>query len=208
MSRLYYRSRIVVLPIEKICVATRGAGRGMRSRVAMQFDSASIFAVYRVQQRRVPQPPSLRVAGPNHSACRNKLRHSRVNFQAQYQAFVRFAVASSAALFKPSRSITTCLLEPFTRTGSRRQDPAIRISPREFWPSPVASTGPATLDRRCGRNVVVPGGYSKLFFAMATGLYEGKYRPKTARRTPARSSFGVPASSSPARVNSASTSVL
>src|SRR3954463_11922863 len=37
-------------------------------------------------------------AGPNHSACQNKLRFSRVSLQAQYQAFVRFAVTSSAAL--------------------------------------------------------------------------------------------------------------
>jgi hypothetical protein len=38
------------------------------------------------------------LAGPNHSAWQNKLRFSCVSFQAQYQAFVRVAVAISAAV--------------------------------------------------------------------------------------------------------------
>jgi hypothetical protein len=41
---------------------------------------------------------------------------SRVSFQAQYQAFVRFAVTSSAALSAIALN-WTCLLEPFTRGG-------------------------------------------------------------------------------------------
>jgi hypothetical protein len=43
---------------------------------------------------------------------------SRVSFQAQYQAFVRFAVGSSAALSAIALK-QTCVLEPFTRAGSR-----------------------------------------------------------------------------------------
>jgi hypothetical protein len=41
---------------------------------------------------------------------------SRVSFQAQYQAFVRFAVGSSAALSAIALK-WTCVLEPFTRGG-------------------------------------------------------------------------------------------
>jgi hypothetical protein len=39
-----------------------------------------------------------------------------VSFQAQYQAFVRFAVGSSAA-FSAIALDWTCVLEPFTRGG-------------------------------------------------------------------------------------------
>jgi hypothetical protein len=41
---------------------------------------------------------------------------SRVSFQAQYRAFVRFAVGSSAALSAIALN-WTCVLEPFTRGG-------------------------------------------------------------------------------------------
>jgi hypothetical protein len=37
-------------------------------------------------------------AGPNHSACQNKPSFFSRESQAQYQAFVRFAVVSNAAL--------------------------------------------------------------------------------------------------------------
>jgi hypothetical protein len=40
----------------------------------------------------------------------------RVSFQAQYQAFVRFAVGSGAALSAIALN-WTCVLEPFTRGG-------------------------------------------------------------------------------------------
>jgi len=42
---------------------------------------------------------------------------SSVIFQAQYQAFVRFAVGSCAALLKAIALKRTCVLEPFTRGG-------------------------------------------------------------------------------------------
>src|SRR3977135_219065 len=54
----------------------------------------------------------------------------RVIFQAQYQAFVRFAVGGSAALSAIALK-WTCVLEPFTRGG---------LSLSELWPSPTAST--------------------------------------------------------------------
>ena len=48
----------------------------------------------------------------------------------------------------------------------------------------------ANPDRCYGRNVVVPGGYSKRFFCVPIGLYRGNLRPATARRMPARSALG------------------
>jgi hypothetical protein len=48
----------------------------------------------------------------NDSACQNKPGFSCVSLQAQYQAFVRFAVASSAALSAIALN-STSVLEPF-----------------------------------------------------------------------------------------------
>ena len=62
------------------------------------------------------------------------------------------------------------------------------------------STGPATLDRCCERNVVAPGEYSKCFFCIPIGHYGGNFRPATARRMPARSAFGGRSSINPAAV--------
>jgi hypothetical protein len=62
---------------------------------------------------------------------------------------------------------------------------------------PLLPTGPATLDRCCGRNVVAPGEYSKGFFCVPIGLYRGIFRPATARAMPARSALGAPAGVNP-----------
>jgi hypothetical protein len=75
------------------------------------------LAVMRVEQRRIPQPPADIAGRTNSFTCRNKVRLFCVISEAQYQAFVRFAVASSAALSAIALNLT-CLLEPFTRTGS------------------------------------------------------------------------------------------
>lgn len=137
-------------------------------------------------------------AGPNHSACQNKPRFCES--QAQYPAFVRFAVASSAAL----SAIALKVGPGFWNLSLGR---ALLFLKRTLA-STVASTGPATLDRRCGRNVVVPEQYSKRFFCVPIGLYRGKYRPVTARRIPARSNFGGPAGTNPAAVSNPWTSPL
>lgn len=105
-------------------------------------------------------PRRIAPARPKSSARYTKPRLSRVNLQAQYQAFVRFAVASSAALSAIALD-RTCLLEPFTRAGSRAENSGLH-------PHPPA--GPGTLDRCCGRNVVAPEGYSKRFFKVQSGF--------------------------------------
>jgi hypothetical protein len=89
-----YRSQIVV-----VIVVALEAGRAARSRIAMQFNAASILPYVAFNKDAFPNRQGTMLAGPNHSARqRSKLRFSSVNFQAQYPAFVRFAVASSAAL--------------------------------------------------------------------------------------------------------------
>lgn len=165
-------------------------------RIAVQFKSASNFAACRVQQRRVPQLPA--VCQPDQIIQPAKTSPGFVNLKRNIR--LSFALRSRAAqLSQPSRSVKTSLLEPFTRAGSCSQ---------ETLASTVASTGPATLDRRCGRNVVVPEQYSKRFFCVPIGLYRGKSRPVTARPIPARSAFGGPASANPAAVINLSTSPL
>jgi hypothetical protein len=81
----------------------------------VQFKSASNFAVCRVQQRRVPQLPAVASRTKSFSLPKQAQVFSRES-QAQYQAFVRFAVASSAALSAIALK-WTWLLEPFTRGG-------------------------------------------------------------------------------------------
>jgi hypothetical protein len=89
-----YRSQIVV-----VTIAALEAGRAARSRIAMQFNAASILPYVAFNKDAFPNRQGTMLAGPNHSARqRSKLRYSRVNIQAQYPAFVRFAGTSSAAL--------------------------------------------------------------------------------------------------------------
>ncbi len=111
-----------------------------------------------------------------------------VSLQAQYQAFVRFAVESSTA--SAIALNWTCVLEPFTRRALVSRTLAFARTP----------TGPITLDRCCGRNVVAPGQYSKRFFCVPIGLYRGILRPATALWMPARSALGAPAGVNPAAV--------
>jgi hypothetical protein len=151
------------------------------------------FANHRVQQRRVPQQPTFVPAGPNHSARQSRpssycVSVSCVSLQAQYQAFVRFAVESSTALAIALN--WTCVLEPFTRRALVSRTLAFTRTP----------TGPATLHRCCGRNVVAPGQYSKRFFCVPIGLYRGILRPATALWMPARSALGASEGVNPAAV--------
>jgi len=55
-----------------------------------------MFVDRRVQQRRVPQPPAL-IAGDQSFTLPKQAQLCCVSLQAQYQAFVRFAVESCTA---------------------------------------------------------------------------------------------------------------
>jgi hypothetical protein len=84
------------------------------NRNAVQFHTD--FAVRRGQQRRAPSSPA-DIAGCTESfSLPKQAQVFRVSFQTQYQAFVRFAVGSSAALSAIALN-WTCVLEPFTRGG-------------------------------------------------------------------------------------------
>ncbi|MET0710031.1 MAG: hypothetical protein ABWY82_24785 [Tardiphaga sp.] len=83
----------------------------------MQIVAAPVLPSFAFNKHAFPNRRLVVPAGPNHSTRRNKARFLCVISEAQYQAFVRFAVASSAAL-SAIALVLTCLLEPFTRTGS------------------------------------------------------------------------------------------
>ena len=169
------------------------------NRSAVEFHTD--FAVRRSQQRRVPHQPSLRrrlhqISPP----AKTSTALSRDSLSAIIR--LSFALRSEAAqLFQPSRSIDL-------RFGTFHSGRALALrtlaSTRDI-PS-GASTGPATLDRRCARNVVANGEYSKWFFCLPTRLYDGFLRPATARRMPARSALAGPSGASPAAVIKALTS--
>ena len=92
---------------------------------------------------------------------------------------------------KPSRSNGPAFWNLSLGAGSRFENSGLH---------PYASTGPATLDRCCERNVVAPGEYSKWFFCVPIGLYRGNFRPATARGMPARSALGGRSGINPAAV--------
>jgi len=87
-----------------------------RAQPAGQFNSTQISPYVAVNKDALPNSPA------NDAGCIKSIRLpkqaqvSSVSFQAQYQAFVRFAVGSSAALSAIALN-WTCVLEPFTRGG-------------------------------------------------------------------------------------------
>jgi hypothetical protein len=99
----------------------------------MQFNSASILPYVAFNKDAFPNRQGIMLAGPNHSARqRSKLKFSRVNFQAQYPAFVRFAVASSAAIqshrAQSDLPFGTFHSDGLSLAGSRQPDLADPIS--------------------------------------------------------------------------------
>ena len=63
----------------------------------------------------------------------------------------------------------TCVLEPFTRAGSRFENSGLTRN---------ISTGPVTLDRRCDRNVVAPGRIFQEVFLLQSGFMGAFYGPR------------------------------
>jgi hypothetical protein len=87
-----------------------------RDLIAVQFNSTQISPYVAVNRDALPNSPA-EIAG-----CLKSFRLPKqaqvfcVIFQAQYQAFVHFAVGSSAALSAIALK-KTCVQEPFTRGG-------------------------------------------------------------------------------------------
>ena len=156
-------------------------------RIAVQFQFHTDFAVRRGQQRRVPQQPSGRrrlhqIIPP----AKTSTGFSR-EFSSAISGFRSLCGRKQRSSLKPSRSIGPAFWNLSLGAGSRFENSGLHPQ----YPFGV-STGPATLDRCCERNVVAPGEYSKWFFCIPIGLYGGNFRPATARRMPARSALGRP----------------
>jgi hypothetical protein len=85
-------------------------------RIAVQFNSTQILSYVAVNKDTLPSSPAHTAGCTESFSLPKQAQVSRVSFQAQYQAFVRFAVGSSAA-FSAIALDWTCVLEPFTRGG-------------------------------------------------------------------------------------------
>ena len=124
-------------------------------RNATQFQTN--FAVRRGQQRRAPQQSSgCRRLHQVIPPAKTSTGFSR-EFSSAISGFRSLLRSEAAQLSKAIALNWTCVLEPFTRGGLSRFENS-GLHPQ--YPFGV-STGPATLDRCCERNVVAPGEYSK-----------------------------------------------
>jgi hypothetical protein len=190
-------------------VASPDPARVTRDLIAVHFNSTQIFAVRRSQQRRVPQQPSGR-----------RWLHQIISPAKTSTGFSRdfsSAISGFRSLCGPKqRSSLSHRAQLDLRFGTFHSGRALalrtlastrlvytRILYRVFSTGCIfygVSTGPATLDRCCERNVVAPGEYSKWFFCTPIGLYEGAFRPATARRMPARSALADLSCVNPAAV--------
>ena len=82
----------------------------------MQFDSIQILLYVAVNKDAFPNSPADAAGCIKSFRLPKQAQVFRVIFQAQCQAFVRFAVGGSAALSAIALK-WTCVLEPFTRGG-------------------------------------------------------------------------------------------
>jgi hypothetical protein len=73
------------------------SGAPYAHRIAAQFNSTKIFPYVAVNKDALPNSPGNTAGCLKSFSLPNQAQVSRVSFQAQYQAFVRFAVGSSAA---------------------------------------------------------------------------------------------------------------
>jgi hypothetical protein len=90
-----------MLSLGNIVVSSRRLARpGMRytHQIAAQSNSKQILPYVTVSKDGFPSSPAYDAGCTNSFRLPKQAQVSRVSFQAQYQAFVRFAVASSTAL--------------------------------------------------------------------------------------------------------------
>jgi hypothetical protein len=85
-------------------------------RITVQFSSTQILPYVAVNKDTLPCSPAPTAGCAKSFSLPKQAQFSHVSFQAQYQAFVRFAVGISAALSAIALN-WTCVLEPFTRGG-------------------------------------------------------------------------------------------
>jgi hypothetical protein len=128
-------------------------------RIAALFNSTQNLQYVAVSKDALPNSPADTAGCIKSFRLPKQAKISCVSFQAQYQAFVRFAVASSAALLS-YRARLDLRFGTFHsgRALALRTLASTRNNPTGYLQGP-------TLDRCCEQNVVAPGEYSKWFFA-------------------------------------------
>jgi hypothetical protein len=92
------------------------AARVTRTESLRRVNFTSILPYVAVNKDAFPNSPACAPGRIKSFRLPKQAQVSCVSFQAQYQAFVRFAVKSCAAL-KAIALNWTCVLEPFTRDG-------------------------------------------------------------------------------------------
>ena len=168
------------------CFARSGCAR---LRAPGQLTPSSIPICRTSKSTKTRSPPARRASPAASKSFRlpKQAQVSSVIFQAQYQAFVRFAVKGSAA-FSSHRAQRDLLLWNLY-SGRAHSLEILALTPT------FGSQRPCT---DVVWNVVAPGEYSKWFFCIPIRHYRGSFRPATARGMPAKSALGGPADVNPA----------
>jgi hypothetical protein len=99
-----------------VIIASFDPARLTRTESQVQSNPTQILPYVAVNKDALPNSPADAAGCLKSFRLPKQAQVSRVSFQAQYQAFVRFAVGSSAALSAIALN-WTCVLEPFTRGG-------------------------------------------------------------------------------------------
>jgi hypothetical protein len=168
-------------------VASLDSARVTRAESPAQFNSIPIFAVCRGQQRRVPQQPG--ICGRLHQVI--PPAKTSTGFLREFSS----AISGFRSLCgQKQRSSLSHRAQLDLRFGTFHSGRALalrtlastRDNPKGYLPG--ISTGPATLDRCCGPNVVAPGEYSKGFFRALSGQFAARDRPPDTRQV----GFGRP----------------
>ena len=157
------------------CCARGGTPQAHRI-TTVQIQCRRFRRMSRSTKTRSPTAQRIPPAASSHSACQNKHKVSRVSLQAQYQAFVRSCGRKQRSSLKPSRSIGPASWNLSLGAGSRSENSGLHPQhPADVY---LVFSGPATLDRCCGRNVVAPGEYSKWFFFLQSGFMAAISAPR------------------------------
>ena len=168
-------------------------------RIAAQFNSTQILPYVAVSKDAFPSSPAYAAGCIKLFSLPKQAQVSRVSFQAQYQAFVRFAVGSSAALNSHRASVGPAFWNLSLGAGS------LALRTLAFTRSIYGASNPGPMlwaERSRSRGIF------QVIFCISIGLYEGNFRPPTARAVPARSAFGGRSSINPAAIIKRSTSAL
>ena len=193
MSRLYSSPEVIAVQLVAIHSPIRFGTRHQARRIAMPSKFASISPAIAFNKHAFPcrrrSPPTDQIIRPAKTSPTNT---SPVLFRKSSSAITGFRSLGGREQHSPGYCAQLDLrFGTFHSAGSRFENSGLH---------PLLPTGPATLDRCCGRNVVAPGEYSKGFFCVPKGLYRAILWPATALGMPARSALGAITGINPAAV--------